>query len=115
MELSSLFEQLISHSPFIAFLLYQYWQSRKDMEKMQVRYEDLRKEAKLEEEKLRVRYQKVIEEYSADRKAMVESLEKRIVSLEKSIRKIFSILEELKHMKSTVQELEIEKRVRELQ
>ena len=82
---------------------------------MQVRYEDLRKEAKIEEEKLRERYQKVIEEYSADRKSMVESLEKRIVSLEKSIRKIFSILEELKGIKSTVQELEIEKRVRELQ
>ncbi len=115
MELSPLFEQVLSHSPFIAFLLYQYWQQRKDMGQMQERYEALRKESKEEEEKLRVRYQKVIEDYSKDRQNLVDSLEKRILSLEKSIRKIFSILEELKYLKSTVKELEIEKRVRDMQ
>ena len=115
MELSPLFEQVLSHSPFIAFLLYQYWQQRKDMGLMQERYEALRKESKEEEEKLRVRYQKVIEDYSKDRQNLVDSLEKRILSLEKSIRKIFSILEELKYLKSTVKELEIEKRVRDMQ
>tara|TARA_R100000664_G_C2749212_1_gene136622 strand:- start:654 stop:1001 length:348 start_codon:yes stop_codon:yes gene_type:complete len=114
MELSPLFEQVLSHSPFIAFLLYQYWQQRKDMGQMQERYEALRKESKEEEEKLRVRYQKVIEDYSKDRQNLVDSLEKRILSLEKSIRKIFSILEELKYLKTTVKELEIEKRVRDL-
>ena len=46
MELSPLFEQLISHSPFVAFLLYQYWQQRKDMAQLQDRYENLRKESK---------------------------------------------------------------------
>ena len=115
MELSPLFEQVLSHSPFIAFLLYQYWQQRKDMAIMQERYEALRKESKEEEEKLRVRYQKVIEDYSKDRQNLVDSLEKRILSQEKSIRKIFSILEELKYLKSTVKELEIEKRVRDMQ
>ena len=115
MELSPLFEQVLSHSPFIAFLLYQYWQQRKDMGQMQERYEALRKESKEEEEKLRVRYQKVIEDYSKDRQNLVDSLEKRILSLEKSIRKIFSILEELKYLKTTVKELEIEKRVRDMQ
>ena len=84
------------------------------MAEMQKRYEALRKESKEEEEKLRERYQKVIEEYSADRKNLVDSLEKRILSLEKSIRKIFAVLEELKTLKGTVKELEIEKRVREL-
>ncbi len=115
MELSPIFEQVLSHSPFVAFLLYQYWQQRKDMGILQDRYEALRKESKVEEEKLRERYQKVILQYTEDRKNLVESLEKRIVSLEKSIRKIFGILEELKSVKQTVKELEIEKRVREMQ
>ena len=102
MELTALFEQVLSHSPFIGFLLYQYWQQRKDMKEMQERYEALRKESKLEEEKLRERYQKVIQDYTKDRQNLVDSLEKRILSLEKSIRKIFSILEELKVLKMTV-------------
>ncbi len=114
MELSPLFEQLISHSPFVAFLLYQYWQQRKDMDKLQTRYENLRKESKSEEEALRVRYQKVIESYTEDRKSLVESLEKRIANLEKSIRKLFAMIEDLKGIKVKVQELEIDKRVRAL-
>tara|TARA_Y100000592_G_scaffold94162_1_gene158504 strand:+ start:122 stop:469 length:348 start_codon:yes stop_codon:yes gene_type:complete len=114
MELSPLFEQLISHSPFVAFLLYQYWQQRKDMETLQGRYEALRLESKKEEEALRVRYQKVIESYTEDRKTLVESLEKRIANLEKSIRKLFAMIEELKSIKQKVNELEIDKRVREL-
>jgi cell division protein FtsB len=114
MELSALFQQLLSHSPFVAFLLYQYWQQRKDMAQLQQRYEDLRKESKAEEEALRQRYQKVIETYTEDRKTLIESLEKRISNLEKSIRKLFSMLEDLKIVKKTVQELEIDKRVRDL-
>lgn len=114
MELSPLFEQLISHSPFVAFLLYQYWQQRKDMKELQSRYESLRKESKLEEEALRQRYQKVIEGYTKDRESLVSSLEKRIANLEKSIRKLFAMIEDLKAIRETVKELEIEKRVRQL-
>lgn len=114
MELSQLFQQLLSHSPFVAFLLYQYWQQRKDMAQLQDRYENLRKESKAEEEALRQRYQKVIESYTEDRKSLIESLEKRIGALEKSIRKLFAMLEDLKGVKETVKELEIEKRVRDL-
>ena len=84
------------------------------MGQLQQRYEDLRKESKEEEEALRVRYQKVIESYTEDRKKLIESVEKRIANLEKSIRKLFAMIEDLKTIRETVKELEIEKRVRQL-
>ncbi|MAK37473.1 MAG: hypothetical protein CMC15_15055 [Flavobacteriaceae bacterium] len=112
--METLAQELLSHSPFIAFLIWQYLQMRSDIKAQHSRYEALRQESKEEEEKLRQRYQNVIKDYTEDRKAMVESLEKRIVSLEKSIRKIFSSLEDLKRMKDTVKELEFEKKIREL-
>ena len=111
--LNSFLLDLATNTPFVAFLIYMYTQQRKDLREQREDMKALRSESKQEEEKLRQRYQIVIADLSKDREEMRESLERRILSVEKSIRKIFSLLEELKSMRQTVQELQIKDRVRD--
>jgi flagellar motility protein MotE (MotC chaperone) len=133
---SELVVNLLSNSPFVAFLVYMYIQQRKDLhEQRETQRKDsheqreelkliqkearsemaqLRKESKEEEEKLRERYQIVISDLGKEKMEIKESLERRIQSLEKSIRKIFSILEEMKAMKQAVNQLQIKDQIREL-
>ena len=85
---------------------------RKDISAQRADYQSLRKESKEEEAALRDRYQKVIEEYSEDRKSLVNSLEKRILSLEKGIKKVFLLLDDLKQIKDQVNQLTIKEEVR---
>tara|TARA_Y100000310_G_C20564428_1_gene754718 strand:- start:503 stop:877 length:375 start_codon:yes stop_codon:yes gene_type:complete len=103
---------LATNTPFVAFLVYQYYLMRKDISAQRADYQSLRKESKEEEAALRDRYQKVIEEYSEDRKSLVNSLEKRILSLEKGIKKVFLLLDDLKQIKDQVNQLTIKEEVR---
>ena len=112
--LNSFLLDLATNTPFVAFLIYMYTQQRKDLKEQRDDMKLLRTDSKHEENLLRERYQKVIEDLGKERIEMRESLEKRILSLEKSIRKIFSLLEELRTVKQTVHELKIKDQVREL-
>ena len=111
--LNSFLLDLATNTPFVAFLIWMYTQQRKDLKEQRDDMKSLRADSKAEENLLRERYQKVIEDLGKDRIEMRESLEKRILSLEKSIRKLFSLFESLKSVKETVDELKIKDQVKD--
>lgn len=129
-ELTNLFLDIAGNTPFIGFLLYNWWDSRKEREKSQEKYDQLnqryidgldtvRRESRAEEERLRERYQVVISDLGRDRDqlmalfdAKISDLEKKLESLDKAIRKIFAQLEDLKGVKETVTELKIKEDIK---
>lgn len=72
--------------------------------------QEIRREGKQEEKELRERYNKVIADLQTDRDQLVKDLSKKTDSLERSIGKIFQILEP---MKEQIQEMKIKEKVRE--
>ena len=109
---------LATNSPFVAFLIWNWWISRKDMESYRLEIKELRSEAKAEEDRIRSRFEEVITDLQKDRDQLVTGLEKRItaldsktVSLEKAIKKLFGILDRLKDQ---INELKIKEEVRSL-
>lgn len=121
---------IAGNTPFIGFLLYNWWDSRKIQEKNQDKYEALnkryidgleaiRRESRDEEEKLRQRYQIVITDLGKDRDqlmalfdAKITDLERKLESMDKAIKKIFAQLEDLKGVKQTVTELKIKEEIK---
>ena len=106
-----LFMGLISNSPFLAWMIYSYMQTNKQLEKTReeskAEMKEIRKESKEEEAQIRVKFEKVIEGLNKDRKELVESFSGRIDSLEKGQRKIFSLLEHMKEIRKKVQKIEL--------
>ncbi len=94
----------VSNTPFIAFLIWQNVNMRKDQKKQEERFESLRVEALEREEGQREKFNNVIEGLNKDKDQLVESLEKRINLIEAQIRKLFSlctkIQEQLKSLRS---------------
>ena len=79
---------------------------------------EIRAEAKAEEQRIRARFESVISDLQGDRDQLVKGLEVKIAaldnktaSLEKGIKKLFSMLERLKEQ---INELKIKDEVRNL-
>ena len=90
---------LATNAPFLGFLLYQWHIQRKDVRDYKTEIRQLRTEAKEEEKQLRSRFEVVIADLNQDRDAIVSGLQRRIrtieskiESIEKSIKKIFAVL-----------------------
>ena len=97
--LTQVWIDLATNAPFLGFLLYQWWIQRKDVKEYKSEIVQLRLEAKEEEKGLRARFEKVIQDLNEDRDAIViglqqkiKTVEHKIESIEKSIKKIFAIL-----------------------
>lgn len=130
-EFHSFLLDVAGNTPFIAFLLYNWWDARKTQEKnlekldsqnreYHTKLDQIRIESRQEEEKLRDRYQVVIADLAKDRDALlkvfdakISDLEKKLESLERAIKKIFVHLDELKGVKDTVAELKIKEEIKE--
>ena len=109
---------LAVNMPFVAFLLYNWHVSRKDMMLYREEMKEIRAEAKAEEQRIRARFETVISDLQGDRDQLVKGLEVKIAaldnktaSLEKGIKKLFSMLERLKEQ---INELKIKDEVRNL-
>lgn len=97
--ISQVWIDLATNAPFLGFLLYQWHIQRKDVREYKSEINQLRLEAKEEEKSLRSRFEKVIADLNEDRDAIVmglqqkiKTVEQRIESIEKSIKKIFAVL-----------------------
>ena len=88
----------LANTPFIMFLVWQFMISRRD-------YKELKKEAKEEQEKIRARFEAIIKDLNADRDSITTA------SLEKSIRKLFAVIDKLKE---SINDLKIKERIRDL-
>ena len=82
--------------PFLGWMIYQYMHQTKINDKQREEIKELRQETKAEEKALRIRYDKVIADLQTDRDQLVTDLAKKTESLERSIKKIFAILEPLR-------------------
>lgn len=95
---------LATNSPFLAFVIYNWYQQtkqneayRQEMKKDREDYEKKREEAI---EDIRNRYSKVIDDLKQERG---HGIEQRLQTLEKSIKKIFAILDVLKKSVDDIQ------------
>ena len=109
---------LAVNMPFVAFLLYNWHVSRKDMMLYREEMKEIRAEAKAEEQRIRDRFESVISDLQGDRDQLVKGLESKMsaldiktASLEKGIKKLFSLLDRLKEQ---INELKIKDEVRNL-
>lgn len=94
---------LVTNTPFVGFLVWQYVQMRKDIKEQQDKTEKLRKEELDRQEQQRDRFEKVISGLNEDKDQLVTQLEKRLetvetrmTQLESQIRKLFSVISKLK-------------------
>ena len=109
---------LAVNMPFVAFLLYNWHVSRKDMMLYRAEMKEIRVEAKAEEQRIRDRFESVISDLQGDRDQLVKGLESKMsaldiktASLEKGIKKLFALLDRLKEQ---INELKIKDEVRNL-
>lgn len=94
---------LFTNTPFVGFLIWQYWQMRKDVKEQQEKTEALRLEALEREERMRERFELVIKGLNEDKDQLVSQLEKRLTAVESKmellssqVRKLFSVLSKVK-------------------
>ena len=103
---------LATNSPFLAFVMYNWYQMSKRNEEYRIEMKADRDEyeRKREEgiEAIRLRYVKVIEELKEQKKG---GIEERLLSLEKAIKKLFAMVDS---MKQEINELKIKEEVRNL-
>ena len=109
---------LATNAPFVAFLLYMWHSQRKDLQEYKKEIRELRKEGKEEEQRIRDRFGEVIIGLQTDKAELVKSVEAKLAdldsktsSLEKGIKRLFSMLE---RMKEQINELKIKEEVRQL-
>ena len=109
-----LWVNLATNSPFLAWMIYSYIQTNKELEKTREQSradnEKLRQEAKCEELEMRDRFEKMISDLTSDKKQMVDGFSSRIDSLEKGQKKLFAILEP---MKEQILELRVKDKLKE--
>jgi translation initiation factor IF-3 len=108
-----LWVNLATNSPFLAWMIYSYVQTNKDLKdtREQSRQEarEIRQEARAEETEIRARFEKVINDLNKDRTKLVESFSGRIDSLERGQKKLFAILEPLKEQ---IQEIRVKEQIK---
>ena len=106
-----LFMGLASNSPFLAWMIYSWFQTNKQLEttrqESKAEMKEIRQESKAEEALIRSKFEKVIESLNNDRKELVESFSGRIESLEKGQKKIFVLLAQLKEIRKKVDKIEL--------
>ena len=100
--LTQVWVDLATNAPFLGFL-YQWYIQRRDVQEYKKEISQLRQESKSEEKTLRERFEGVIQSLNEDRDQIVSGLETRIknietqiVGIEKSIRKLFALLDPLR-------------------
>lgn len=107
---------LASNSPFLAWMIYSYTQTNKQLEKTREEskkeIKDLRTEQKAEEAEIRSKFENVILGLNEDRKLLVEGFSNRIDSLERGQKKIFKLLGELSAIKTKMQKIEIKEELK---
>jgi hypothetical protein len=101
--LTQVWVDLATNAPFLGFLLYQWYIQRRDVQEYKKEITQLRQESKTEEKSLRERFEGVIKSLNEDRDQIVSGLEIRIknietqiIGIEKSIRKLFALLDPLR-------------------
>lgn len=112
--LHDLWLNLATNSPFLAFVIYNWYQQTKQNESYRQEMKTDREEYERKREEaidtIRMRYVKVIEELKSDR---ADKVENRLATLEKSIRKLFAGVEEMRKIKIIVDELKLKEQIRE--
>lgn len=113
MEPSTMHEiwlNLATNSPFLAFVMYNWYQQtkmneqyRQEMKADREAYETKREQAI---EDIRLRYSKVIEELKQEKG---KGVEERLHNVEKQVRKIFSMMDSIR---GTVEELKLKEHIR---
>jgi hypothetical protein len=103
---------LATNSPFLAFVIYNWWKQGKMIEDYRIemkgdrdQYERKREEAI---EGIRQRYVKVIDDLKEEKKG---GIEERLTSLEKGMKRLFALMDKLK---DEINELKIKEQVRNL-
>ena len=103
---------LATNSPFLAFLVYNWYQMSKRNEeyRLEMKADRDEYERKREDgiEKIRQRYMHVIEELKSERS---NGIEERLNGLEKGIKKLFHLIDKLKE---EINELKLKDKVRNL-
>ena len=94
---------LATNSPFLAFVIYNWYQQGRMIEAYRVEMKNDRDEYERKREEaiegIRERYIKVIEDLKAERGA---GIEERLISLEKSIKRLFALIDRLKEEINTI-------------
>jgi len=90
---------LLTNTPFVGFLVWQYVQMRKDIKEQQDKTDQLRLEGLQREEQQRERFERVIQGLNEDKDQLVKQLESRLTAVETKmetlnaqIKKLFSII-----------------------
>jgi len=116
--LTQVWVDLATNAPFLGFLLYQWYIQRRDVQEYKKEISQLRQESKTEEKDLRERFESVIQNLNEDRDQIVTGLESRIknievqiVGIEKSIRKVFALLDPLIKQ---AEEMRLQKKLKKL-
>jgi len=103
---------LATNSPFLAFVIYNWWKQGKMIEDYRIEMKNDRDqyERKREEaiEGIRQRYVKVIDDLKEEKKG---GIEERLTSLEKGMKRLFALMDKLK---DEINELKIKEQVRSL-
>lgn len=95
-----LWVNLATNSPFLAWMIYSYVQTNKQLEQTRAENRteriEMQNQQRADEERIRNRFEMVISDLNTDRRHLVEGFSNRIDSLERGQKKIFAILEPLK-------------------
>ena len=115
METSTIHEialNLATNSPFVGFLVWNWWYNTKQLEqyRLEMKADRDEYERKREDgiEKIRLRYVKVIEDLKSDKKGGIED---RLSSLEKSIKRLFALMDKVKE---EINDLKLKETVRNI-
>ena len=99
---SEVLVDLITNTPFVGFLIWQYVQMRKDYKSQEDKLEARRIESLAREEEIRQRFEGVITQLNQDRDDLVKGLETRLVAVESKmeiissqVKKLFSLITKL--------------------
>ena len=99
---SEVIVDLLTNTPFVGFLIWQYVQMRKDYKSQEDKLEARRIESLAREEEIRERFEKVISQLNQDRDDLVKGLETRLVAVESKmeiiasqVKKLFSLITKL--------------------
>ena len=113
MEASTIHEialNLATNSPFVGFLVWNWWYNTRQLEqyRLEMKADRDEYERKREEgiEAIRQRYVKVIDELKQDKKGGIED---RLSSLEKAIKRLFALMDK---MKDEINDLKIKDKIR---
>ena len=107
------FINLATNSPFLAWMIYTYLQTNKQLEKTRAENTQERNamyiQHRADEEMIRTRYDKVISDLNHDRKGFLDGISGRIDTLERGQEKIYQLLEPLKDQ---IQEIKIKEQLK---